>query len=260
MIPTNQSKHKLMQDVATFERSVYEQLQPYRALYWAHAYHKNIRGEKMAFPKDRGVNYLWDLYKGIGDWTHMCVEKSVQCGLSELFIIQSHLEAAERGMSIMYILPKYDLRNRFVNNRVYKLHKLPTYNQFIKHGAVHRTSLMHFGKGTLVYTGSNVADQFLEAPIDSVYIDEKDQCHLGNLLLVPNRLVASPYRYEREIANPTVAGFGIDERYLESSQATWMIKCTGCGEWFTPDFFFMLWRRRRRTFTSRGIDGSILIL
>ena len=162
------------------------------------------------------------------------------CGLSELFIIQSHLEAAERGMSIMYVLPKYELRNRFVNNRIYKLHRRVThYKNMVKiaNTKVHRTSLMHFGHGTLAYVGSNVQDEFIEIPVDSAFVDEVDRCNLSNLLMLPDRLTASPYQFQREISNPTVEGFGIDERYSESSMGEWKIKCPRCGAWFTPDFF-----------------------
>lgn len=176
-----------------------------------------------------------------GDHSYVANDYIVHnCGLSELFIIQSHIEAGERGMSVMYVLPKYELRNRFVNNRIYKLHKRVDHYKYLVYKAdtkVHRTSLMHFGDGTLAYVGSNVADEFIEIPVDSCFVDEKDRCNLANLLMLPDRLTASPYQFEREISNPTIEGFGIDERYLESSQGVWKIKCPACGTWFTPDFF-----------------------
>ncbi len=213
----------------------YEIFKDIRPLYWALKYHRNIRGEFMDFALNNGANYLWDLYRFIDDIPYMCVEKSVQCGLSELFIIQSHLEAAERGMSVMYVLPKYELRNRFVNNRIYKLHRRVDHYRHMVALAdtkVHRTSLMHFGEGTLAYVGSNVQDEFIEIPIDSAFIDEKDRCNLGNLLMLPDRLTASPYQFEREISNPTVEGFGIDERYGESSMGEWKLLCPRCNTWF----------------------------
>ena len=182
------------------------------------------------------------------------------CGLSELFIVQSHIEAGELGMTIMYVLPKYELRNRFVNNRIYKLHKrAPAYNNLIAAAEtkVHRTSLMHFGSGTLAYVGSNVQDEFIEIPVDSAYIDEKDRCNLANLLMLPDRLTASPYKFEREISNPTVEGFGIDERYVESSQGTWNIKCPRCGKWFTPDFWkHVVEEVSTNTFVPRDTDAD----
>jgi hypothetical protein len=205
-------------------------------LYWARKYHLNSRGENMSFER---VPYLLALYIAIKNDNQQVVEKSVQCGLSELYICQSHVEAAA-GLTVMYVLPKYELRNRFVNNRIYKLHKrAPEYSRLVRSGAggIHRTSLIHFGKGTISYVGSNVESEFIEMPIDSAFVDEKDRCNLANLELLPDRYTASPYKFHREISNPTVEGYGIDERYQKSSQGLWNIKCPHCGRWFNPDFF-----------------------
>lgn len=208
----------------------------YPAFFWAKHFHKNTRREDMGF---KHLHYLLELYKVIGKTPHMCVIKSVQCGVSELFIIQSHIEAGDYGMTVMYVLPKYELRNRFVNNRIYKLHKLPRYEYLVKMSAttVHRTSLMHFGRGTLAYVGSNVSDEFVEISVDSAYVDERDRCNQANLLMLPDRYSASPYGFHRETGNPTIEGYGIDERYQGSSKGVWMLKCPGCGERFTPDFW-----------------------
>ena len=234
----NSRRFRLLSELREHRRgAVAPTLSEYRTLYWARNYHVNTRLQPMSF---KDLYYLLELYKVIDTTPYMVVEKSVQCGLSELFIIQSHLEAGERGMTVMYILPKYELRNRFVNNRIYKLHKkTPQYSKFLIQAEtkVHRTSLMHFGSGTLAYVGSNVQDEFIEIPVDSAYVDEKDRCNQGNLLMLPDRLTASPYKYQREISNPTTEGFGIDERYAESSQGMWNIKCPHCGRWFVPDFW-----------------------
>ncbi|HDY89343.1 MAG TPA: hypothetical protein ENH82_14655 [bacterium] len=156
----------------------------YPALYWAKLHHLNTRMESMSFTD---MPYLLSLYLSIGKTPLMAVEKSVQMGLSELFIIQSHLEAAEMGLSVMYVLPKYEIRNRFVNNRIYKLHRrVPFYKNLVNEASgVHRTSLMHLGKGTLAYIGSNVEAEFIEMPVDSAFVDEKDRCNLNNLLMLP---------------------------------------------------------------------------
>lgn len=234
----NAAKEKALSEVVKYRgERVANRLGNNRTLFWAKNYHVNTRLQKMSF---HNLYYLLELYKAIDTTPYMVVEKSVQCGLSELFIIQSHIEAGERGMTVMYVLPKYELRNRFVNNRIYKLHKRTShYGKFVIQAEtkVHRTSLMHFGTGTLAYVGSNVQDEFIEIPVDSAYIDEKDRCNQSNLLMLPDRLTASPYKFQREISNPTVEGYGIDERYLESSQGAWYLKCPHCGTWFVPDFW-----------------------
>ena len=94
-------------------------------------------------------------------------------GLSELFIIQLHIEAGERGMTVMYVLPKYELRNRFVDNRIFKIQKkVQKYNYMLKQAetSVQRKSLIHFGNGTIAFVGSNVESEFIEIPVDSARI------------------------------------------------------------------------------------------
>ena len=207
-----------------------------KSLYWALTHHRNTsRLEKMSF---KDMPYLSSLYYLLDHSPRLCAEKSVQVGVSELFIIGSHKDASE-GLTVMYVLPKIELRNRFVNNRIYKLHNRVDYykNMVVHASGTHRISLMHFGRGTLNFVGSNSEDEFLEMPVDAYYVDEKDRCNLKNLILLPDRITASPYKLEREISNPTIEGFGIDERFIESTQRFWNIKCDHCGEYFTPDWF-----------------------
>lgn len=231
---SNKDLHNNIKNALFLEDKKLKEIAP--SLWWAIHYHKNSHMEDMDFID---VPYLVALYTAILNNPLMVVEKSVQCGLSELFIVHSHVEA-QSGLTVFYVLPKYEMRNRFVNNRVSQLHiKVPKYREMIKASGkgYHRTSLMQFGKGTLVYVGSNVETEFLEIPIDSAYVDEKDRCHLSNLDLLPDRYTASAYKYHREISNPTIENFGIDERYQISTQGQWHITCIHCGRQFIPDFF-----------------------
>lgn len=207
-------------------------------LWWGKTHHLNNRGEQLDFTD---MSYLLTLYKNWHKWPHVSVIKSVQVGLSELFIASSHFEAAQ-GLTVMYVLPKYELRNRFVNNRIKRLHsRAVEYNKLAaaakKAGGSHHTALMHFGRGGIAYAGSNVESEFVEIPVDSAYVDELDRCNQRNLLLLDDRTTASPYKYRRNISNPTVEDFGIDACFKDGSMAEWHIKCSSCNEWFVPDFF-----------------------
>ncbi|MDH3325022.1 MAG: phage terminase large subunit family protein, partial [Candidatus Peregrinibacteria bacterium] len=203
--------------------------------------HVKTKGDRMNF---KDMPYLVQLYRDFASLPYLVVMKSVQCGLSELFIVGSFQEAAELGLTVFYVLPKYELRNRFVNNRVDKvIRRVGKYAELVREaGGSARVSLKHFGKGTLVYVGSNVEDEFLEIPVDSVYIDEKDRCTQSNLLLVPDRLTFSSYKYQREISNPTIEGFGIAERWEQSTKGSWYVRCDHCSSarkahWINLDFF-----------------------
>ena len=206
-------------------------------------YHQNDKGEDMEF---RNQSYLLQIYVEINKASchRMVVEKSVQCGLSELFIINSHVEA-NSGLSVMYIFPKYALRDRFVQSRVKRLYNRNAFYRNKKQMArklegANRLSLSAFGKGIINFVGSNVADEFFEFPADSVYIDEKDLCDQENLKLVPGRMDHSKYKFQREISNPSVDNEGIDKRYQSSTKGKWMIKCEHCNHRFTPDMFVHL--------------------
>jgi hypothetical protein len=237
----------------------------YPVLYWARKFHCNTRGEIMNFDK---MPYLIHLYRDFTKMPHFVVMKSVQCGLSELFIVGHFYEAAVLGFTVFYVLPKYELRNRYVNNRIDKtVRRVPMYAKMMKEASGStRVSLKHFGKGTIAYVGSNVEDEFVEIPVDSAYIDEKDRCNQGNLLMVPDRLTASPYKYYREISNPTVEGFGIDERYQSSTKGAWFIKCEHCNHYFSMDFFEHIvrqvdsnhWMARDTDYRYRETNANIM--
>jgi hypothetical protein len=207
-------------------------------LYWAKRYHKNTHLEEMLFTD---MHYLVALYRDFHKFEEMAVIKSVQVGLSELFICGAHEEAA-RGLTVFYVLPKYEIRNRFVSNRIHRIHKNAGYYAHMirmakSMGGSERTSLVHFGRGGIAFVGSNVEDEFVEMPVDSAYVDEFDRCNQRNLLLLPDRLTASKYKHHRMISNPTVEGYGIDLEYSQSSKASWMMKCEHCGQRFVPNFF-----------------------
>ena len=205
------------------------------ALSWALQHHRNTRMERMDF---RNSAYLLGLYLQAGEMSKMVVEKCVQSGISELLIILAHMEAAQ-GLRVMYVLPAYEMRDRFVSNRISRLHTdVDFYRRLVaERRGVHRKSLMVIGQGSIAFVGSNVESEFIEMPVDSAYVDELDRCNQENLLKIPDRLSASPYKHLRQVSNPTVDGFGIDALYLESSQGRWTLKCPNCGEWFGPDFF-----------------------
>lgn len=206
----------------------------------ARYYHRNDRGEPMDF-KDR--HFLLQLYMLINrkEGQRMVVEKSVQCGLTELFLINVHVEA-NSGFRCMYVMPLYNLRDRLVQARVKPLHnRVPFYRKKkIEARAtegVNRIGLQSFGGGIINFVGSNVESEFLEMSVDSVYVDEKDRCDQENLKLIPGRLTASRYQYQREISNPTIENFGIDKRYMASSKGLWHVKCEHCNHWTAPDMF-----------------------
>jgi hypothetical protein len=206
-------------------------------LYLAVCHHRSTRGRSMTFDN---AHFLVPIYTALNTARELCVQKSVQCGVSEALIV-SHLEEAARGLSIMYVLPKTELRNTFVQSRINRLIKrVPLYTQMLRQAAVTKADsvlLKHFGLGVIKYVGSNSESDFKEFPADALYIDEKDQCDPEILGLATDRLQSSEERLIRTVANPTVEDYGIDVDWKESSQGEWRIRCGKCRKWQKLDWF-----------------------
>jgi len=208
-----------------------------RNLYWARYHHLNKRNEHLKFYDDR--EFLVDIYKSAHTKQRMCIKKSVQCGVTECFVV-SHLEQAERGLSVLYVLPKTDIRNRFVNNRINRtIAKVPEYRKILASSPnkTDSASFKLFGNGAINYVSSNSEANFTEYPADAVYYDEKDRMDQNVILLAKDRLSDSDYKFERIVGNPTIAEFGISADYDDSTQGVRMFKCPHCGKWQPYDFF-----------------------
>jgi hypothetical protein len=199
-----------------------------------------VKGQPLDF-KSKG--FLTAIYK---DQTrHLVIRKAVQVGISELLVVDA-LSLADLGLRIFYVLPTEKLRNEFVRDRVNRpLAMVPYYRNRSRPpeklpGVVEIDSvgLKSFGtNGAMLFVGSNSPVSFIAFSADVAIVDELDKCSAKNLALVPDRLAASEYKLIREVSTPTTEDFGIDERYKESDQKRWLIRCEHCGTWQEPDFF-----------------------
>jgi len=204
-------------------------------LWLARFHHVTVHNEPMQFGDK--YRFLIPLYKM--EEQDICIEKSVQCGASELMIV-SCLHEASIGLRILYVMPNIDLRGKFVKDRIDRPFKaVPFYVNLVKeaYGDSTAIGLKHFGLGLLNFVGSNSPAEFVSYPADALYIDEVDKCDQGNLDVAPDRLDHSKYKYTRRIGNPSVQNWGIDSHWMESSQAQWMIRCRSCAHVQALDFF-----------------------
>tara|TARA_Y100000592_G_scaffold89262_2_gene146286 strand:+ start:580 stop:2250 length:1671 start_codon:yes stop_codon:yes gene_type:complete len=228
-------------------------------------HHKNTRGKPMSF-RDRP--YLVELYCDAPKIDGFDAMKCVQVGWSEL-LIQLVLERAGwSGRICGYVLPSYQLRDRFVRRRVVPLigkdndtavkayqSKVPSDD----HG-----SLRHkrFGKGALLFLGSNAVNDFIEFSADVLVVDEFDRCDQTNLAFARDRLRASDNPQLFRISNPTVPGGGIAELYDNGDGRKWHHRCTRCGEMQPIDWFVNVverddtgrWQLRDR---ARAREGDV---
>ena len=199
-----------------------------RIWYLAQNVHLNTHRQRLSF---RDKPYLRQLYPDFSD--EIVIQKSVQCGISEMLLIRS-LTYAEVGYSVLYVLPKYALRGRFVYNRVDPLFLVvPEYQRLLKEavGESDSVALKHFGEGVINFVGSNSPSEFIEFPADLLIIDELDRCHQENLGLAVDRLDASNLKQKVRVSTPTFDDYGIKADFDNSDQKHWHIKCEHCNEY-----------------------------
>ncbi len=202
--------------------------------------HTTTRGEPMTFARRP---YLLPIY--LDRSRERVFRKSVQCGISELLIIDA-LESADRGLACLYVMPTQEKRQKFVANRVDRAIRASRfYRSRLRSGAgrANTVGLKHFGPGVISFVGSNADNEFVEFPADLVIVDEYDRCMQRNMPLVRDRLAASPHKLAVVASTPTVAGFGVAPLFDASDAKEWHVHCQTCGEWQPLDFFVNVCRR-----------------
>jgi len=150
-----------------------------------------------------------------------------------------HFAAAYSGISIFYVLPKVELRNTFVQNRINRcVQNVPEYKRIIGGSFFDNIALKSFGRGVIKYVGSNVLADFKEFPADMIVVDEVDECNQDHLDYALDRLRGSDYQFKRYIGNPKTKGKGINRLFQLSTMEEWTIPCPTCRsmqkvDWFT---------------------------
>ena len=212
----------------------------YPMLRIARNHHQSVRGRPMQFA-DR--LYLVELYRDFPDIGGADIQSAVQTGKTECSIILALERAGWEGRIVAYVLPSGAVRNRFVQNRINPLiASVPTYKQKHKDAnkggkAVDNLGIKKFGKGTILFLGSNTENNFVEFSADVLIIDEYDRCDKRNLDMAWDRVRESPHPQLFRVGNPRLPKVGICARYDETDMRRFMFKCPHCGFMQPIDWF-----------------------
>lgn len=69
-------------------------------------------------------------------------------------------------------------------------------------------------------------------PLDAIFVDEVETLKPELADALQERLYHSPLKLERWFSQPTVAGYGIDERFAMTDHRYLQFRCDKCKEWF----------------------------
>jgi len=216
------------------ELMVYEKLMKIREIRqdFALNHHQNTRGEKMDFTHYPHIKELYNSTARV-----IVLQGSVQSFKSEWAVIDQ-LSCAMAGLSVFFVLPKYEMRTTYVQNRVNRpCATIPEYKRIVGEGFFDSVAIKSFGKGVIKYVGSNVLADFKEFPADCIFVEEVDECDQENVEYALDRLRASRYQFKRYLGNPKLSGKGINAFYQKSDQRKWFVPCLACDNYHDLDWF-----------------------
>ncbi len=94
-----------------------------------------------------------------------------------------------------------------------------------------KVGMKRMSRGFCYFRGSNKPTQITSVSADAVFVDELDRMIVENIPYFDKRTEHSNRRWMRWASTPTIPGFGIDAKYIESDQHEYYLKCPHCGEW-----------------------------
>ena len=96
------------------------------------------------------------------------------------------------------------------------------------------------GKGFLYLRGARAtkaiggekksAPGLKSVPVDRIVFDERDEMSDEMVTLAEERVSHSDVKELMYLGTPTIPDLGVDQKYQESDQRVWMIKCQSCGK------------------------------
>lgn len=195
-------------------------------------HHRNTRDEAMEFENYPHIRQVYNSLAPV-----IVLQGSVQSFKSEWAVVD-HFACSYVGLSVFFVVPKYESRTTYVQNRINKcVERVKRYKTIIGEGFFDSVSIKSFGKGTIKYVGANVLADFKEFPADVIFVEEVDECDHENVGYALDRLRASKYQFRRYLGNPKERNKGINEFFLISDQREWEVPCRNCGEFSEMDWF-----------------------
>lgn len=195
-----------------------------KRLWLAAHHHRNSKKMPLEFGR---FPYLRQLYADVSD--NIVLQTGTQTGKTEWCACDMFALIA-LGLDVQNVQPKDELRAMFLRSRIIEPIKAAEY--YDQRCSFSGNFVRWEGGGTLRITFSNVANEMIAFPADSVSVDEVDFCDLNNLNLLPDRMMNSPYRIERRTSTPTVSGHSgcknIAWYYDLSDRKKWHVPCPSC--------------------------------
>jgi len=207
-----------------------------------------------------GKEFRWDGHEDLraiaeDNGQVVIVEKAAQKGVTELMLrIQFYL--CRQGFSSAYFLSSLRFLRLQVQRRVEPLIRAnPILQKALVEGAERELLgeeeeveglpkkyrlrdnlyLKRLWDGWLLYMPVQSEADVRMFPLDAIFVDEVETLNPTLTDALQERLYHSPLKWERWFSQPTVAGYGIDERFAMTDQRYWHLRCPKCKQWFAME-------------------------
>ena len=187
------------------------------------------------------------------------VEKAAQKGVTEL-MLRLQFWLCQQGYSSAYFLSSLRFLRMQVQRRVEPLIRAnPVLQKALVEGAERELLgeeeeeveglpkkyrlrdnlyLKRLWNGWLLYMPVQSEADVRMFPLDAIFVDEVETLKPELADALQERLYHSPLKWERWFSQPTVAGYGIDERFAMTDQRYFHFKCEKCKRWFAMEEHF----------------------
>lgn len=180
----------------------------------------------------------------------LCVCKATQMTFTESFVIRN-LHKCIHGRyktGALYLMPTVDEVRDFSQVRFTPLidNNPELIGKFVS--GPDSAGLKKIGNAFLYFrsgrvekvteAGQKSSSKLKNIPVDAVTFDELDEMNQVAIRMALARMNHSEIKDESYLGNPTIPGFGIDEKFHEGDQRYWELKCDACGHYTNMEMEF----------------------
>lgn len=181
-----------------------------------------------------GHEYLEEIYRSEIESPYVVYEKAAQMGVSTAVLLGCIYKCEEWAAKALYYLSTdgdaYDFSNDRINLAIDESPHLQDLIHERERGR-DNVGLRHLGRGTLFCRGMYTRRKVKAVDADIVILDEMDEADQENKQFALDRLLHSTIQHVRELSQPSIPDYGIDETFSRSDQRYWHLKCPACGKY-----------------------------
>lgn len=158
-------------------------------------------------------------------------QKAAQMGYTEVALNKTLFALDALNENVLYVLPsQHPDATDFSSSRLDPALEM---SEHLSNLFTDRKNTGHkrAGIANLYIRGSRSRSQLKSIPTPKVMVDELDEMDQENVSLIPERMSGQPNKQIFYLSTPTIADYGINNRFKFSDQRHFFFRCPCCNRW-----------------------------